>query len=418
MNPDFSGQLLDLVNPFDASTLATGDDLFGRDDELDWLSQRLSAGANLLLFGPDGMGKSSLLQQAGSQFASQQGGFFIRLDLSIHQSTADVARVIDLAAASIGSGAYSSGLGGLLGDAPAAGLSGLGIASPPFVGTGAGVNDTFLSSLQNLNTVSQSRRLSVAVAFDSAQELRRLGGGPLQTALLDSAQRCSALRFMFATSEQAVVGQSTESLRTLHAVLESRRVGPLDPYTFSQWIDRRFANAKCVTRSVGATCVDLGGPSTADIIGLAQQTFDLSARARFANEATVRSALDQSVIQQSGRFAAIWQTLSDPERKLLGVIARNNAPSFDSLDAFRNVVVQNSAEFKATLSHLTEKRLIDPLGAGRFRITSAVFKRWSMSAGLTMSRTPGTAVAPGRATRFSFGMKSAQSASVRQFPGV
>lgn len=416
MNYDPSSSITE-NSPFDLYSLAMGDSLFGRDDELAWLQRRFSSGANLLLFGAEGVGKSSLLQQAGAEFAALQRGFLIRLELSFHKTGVDAARVLDAAAESLSGGSPPANAGRVFGDVGR--QTGADVRPDPrSVPAGELSQGTaLLKSLQRLNTLATARSLSVVVAFDSFHHVGRLGGTSLESRLFESTRANTALGHVFAANSDVLTGQTPEALRNLHTLVESRRIGALEPHAFGQWIDRRFAERNIVARGVGASCIDIGGSNTAQVIELAQRTFEFSTVARFANEATVRSVLDAAARAKNAEFLSTWSALSEAEKKVLTAIARKGGPALT--ESTSKAGVKTDEPLRSAVEQLRDKRLVQQVGPGKFQVASPLFKQWTLTAGLNLLRRVDVGTSKqSTSVEFKMGVQSSLSRTLRSGPGL
>lgn len=371
-------------NPFDITALAMGDNFFGREDEMSGLLKGIQEQAQLLLFGGEGMGKSSLLENAGTILAQRNQGWMIRIDLSLHQNLGEVAGALQNATDQL---SHSSGVPqrlGVLGDrgkAPVREGAKSGVPS-----TSRSPSSDLVGALGRLNAVALRSNRSIAVAFDACHEMGRFGAEQFEAALMASVETHSAMSHILCGNEHGLRTHSSEGMRTLLGAFSGEKLAPLEPHSFAQWIDARFQSAGTVSRGVGAACVDLGGPNTAQTVELAQRSFDLSLRARFANEATVQTALNQMVSAKNEVFDGIWKGLSAPERSVMQTVAKGGGRGLLEPNAFQRCGLRSDEQARSAIHSLVEKRLLDPAGPAGMRIQSAAMKRWTLQAHLSLGR--------------------------------
>lgn len=316
----------------------------------------------MLLYGAEGIGKTSLVAHAGAQLSQTQAGQVFRLDLAMHASFGSVAQSLREAA----------GLGGSMPQAPAQ--------------SGAELGD-FVSTLDALLSRATRADGPTVIAFDNCHELQRLGGSRLVAELNQAFERRSAVAAVYLGSEYTLRSQQPDLFRALSQTCEPRKLEALEPHAFARWIDGRFAAANLVTRGVGSACVDLTGPHTDQTIELARQTFSLSCAARFGNEATVRTAFGQIVDQKHAHFAAVWGNLSSAEQRVLKVMAEAGGQNLLQPPAVQRCEMSSEMELRMAVSRLMGKRLIDPVGQSGLRLRSAAMKQWTVDARWSLSRT-------------------------------
>lgn len=374
-------------NPFDLMSLAAGPDLFGREEELGWLMKGIQQQAQLLLFGAQGMGKSSLLEKAGATLAQGRGGWMIRLDLSLHRNVEETVGVLRKATDQLQRSPEHVPQPGVLGDrgrkaagrSNAAGELSSGVCPDnPFV--------NLLRTLGDLNAFALQQKRSLVVAFDSCEEMGRLGGEHFENTVMTAVETHSAMSHILCGEEHRLHSGSSNGMRALQGAFEAQRLGPLEPHAFAHWIDERFRSANIITRGVGAACVDLAGPNIAQTVELAQRAFELSFRARFANEATVQTGLNQIVAGKQEQFAAAWKGLSAPEQSVLLTVAKEGGQGLLQAEAFSRCGLQTDEQARSAIHGLVEKRYLDLSGSMSVRMPSAAMKRWTLQAQMSFGR--------------------------------
>ena len=394
-------------NPFDIMSLASGEGLFGRGNELDWLMKGIQEQARLLLFGGEGMGKSSLLEQAGTTLAQRNEGWMIRVDLSLHQSMEEVAGVFRKATNQLQRSPDQAVQRGVLGDGGKRPSQG----QDPTAGSSSGTKGVtrpgdLLGTLGELNAFALQRRRSVVVALDSCHEMGRLGGGHLESILMEAVESHSATGYILSGDERGLKTQSAAGLQMLQNAFQTQQLGPLEPQGFAQWIDRQFQLASIVSRGVGTACVGLAGPNTGQAVELAQRAFALSFQARFANEATVQTALGQVVAGKNDRFAHLWAGLSANEQNVMRGIAKTGGQGLLGPDAFRRCGLQSDEQTRSAIDSLVDKRVLDPAGpAGEFKMQSAALKQWTLQARMSFGRDHKPDGTSGQQLSFSLNFK-------------
>lgn len=403
-------------NPFDILSLATGEGLFGRGDELDWLMNGIKQQARLLLFGEEGMGKSSLLEQAGKSLGQQSAGWMIRLDLSLHRSSADLAGALGQANNQLQRLSGNTPHQGVLGDAgkrPSREQS-----LPPKSSSTAGREgrpDDFMQKLNELNAFALSQKRPVVIVVDSCHEMGRFGGEHFESTLMAAVENHSAMAYTLCGDGH---GSNPASLgmQRLQGGFNVHHLGQLDPRAFAQHIDKQFQSAGIVTRGVGAACVDCAASNTAQTVELAQRTFNLSFQARFANEATVKAALGQAVDTKKDHFAQVWSGLSPNEHNIMRRVAKAGGEGLLGPDAHSQSGLQTDEQARAAIHSLVDKRLLDPAGPTGVKMHSAAMKQWTLQAQVSFAQENKIGGGSTQQLSFSLSFQRSNSASKAQSP--
>lgn len=398
-------------NPFDPLGYATGAELFGRDEELRWLTESMRQGANVLLFGGDGAGKSSLLQEAARALGERGEAYMIRVDLAVHRSTAGITQALDAA----GNILSQTGVSGRP-TTQQANFSQPGVA---FLGGSVATasqvfGDPLQRSMQKLNTIAQVQRVRVVIAFDSMQALDRGTQQSVAGRLVESVRQNRSLSHIFITTERAVIAPATAEMDILQQSLLSRRIAPLEPCAFGRWIDERFASAGVTGRGVGAACIDIAGPNTREVIALAKQTFAVSVGVGFANGNTVHQALSRMIVRTETQQAALWATLSTAERALVSALARAGGAAFaDPTVAVRTGFVDR-AQLSLVIQGLVDRGIITGYEKTGLAVTSVAFRQWTLQLGTNL----GIQSVGQRSARFSFDFQLTNKLTVAQSPSL
>lgn len=431
-------------NPFDLSALAVGEALFGREEELGWLMKGIQDGANSLLFGPGGIGKSALLQELGSRLTQTDGGSMIHLDLSRFPGLPDLTAAMKEAVARLrqtvpglaadlspngptherrispGPIAMPRGIHTLptvmspLGGAPLA-------AAPSSSANGTESENSpgraLLQTLAKLNEMAGGKS-PVVLALDAFHEIMRLGGEGLARGMIDAMQKHTSLRHILTGTERGLNSLPDDLLKNGQNLVRTQKLGAPEPLAFAQWIDARFASADITAQGVGAACVDLAGANTAQVIELAHRSFALSVSSGLANELTVQTALGQSVAEKNDQFSGLWRGLSKEEQNVLRAVAQAGRKGGLEAHNFLRFGLETQGQAQAAIQALVQKEVLDQSTSSGLRITSAAMQQWTLETRMTsVQRSPYRFVST-QVTRVSFNINVSKNSAKNNLPTV
>jgi len=401
-------------NPFDSTTPAFGPRFFGREDELNWILSGVERCAKLLLHGPSGIGKSSLAAEAAARLGQKAGASnALGLDLSRYTDLPGLIQGMrDGALPLMSSGAADPGE--VFGDLATRAAG----AAMPALDEGAAAMGpvAVLALLDRLNLHARTRGSPTLVVIEHYEQLPKFGAPVLEEGLRGALVGHRSLCYVITGEERAIKELAAKVPGGTSQGVETRRLGPPPPHAFARWIEEQFQKANVVAPGVGSACVDNAGPRTRDIVNLAEKTFTLSVTTRFANRATVESAMEQSISEKAPGFVEKWGRLSAPEKAVINALAAGKAKSLLGPDGYRVAGLRNDAELKQAMAGLQDKRIVESGSALDVRFSSPLFRGWAMQARMTWNRNAGEGMVGEPGPRFAFNMSLGRES--RRAPSV
>ncbi len=289
--------------------LETGEALIGREEQLAALAGVLTQRTDAVVDGPRRHGKTSVLNAALADFATQEGALGLRIDCAGVLTVADLVRRVEEAyAAAWANGSVEEGLierldatSFLLADAatPAARL------------------DALLDVIAEVAGAADGR---AAVALDEVQDA--LAVQEIADALRSARER------MGDRASWVFVGPGISSADDTLWAADARvvEIGGLDPKAFAGEVTRRFAaagrdagDAAQVIATVGA-----GHPQRSSL--LAAELWELTPEDFRATVLMARMAINNALTRCAPEFEIRWNALHGNERRVAVAIANGIAP--------------------------------------------------------------------------------------------
>ena len=350
-------------------------DLFGRDEELATLAERMLELRNSRLEGPRRFGKTSLAQAALAR-AEQKGAVAVYVNFLGALTPTDVAERIDRA--------YSRQLHGPLKrwfDGVVRTWRPSVTVAPGGVGMGAqprGDDGGLLDRLALPARMAERHAKRCAVVFDEFQELVRIGAhlpGVFRSELehhrdvagyVFSGSHPGLMRDLFADRRHAFFAQATPV-----------PLGPLPVEALADAITERFAaHAGRDPADALGPLLDLarGHPQRAML--LAHHLFACTAPRTAATEQTWMRACARTFTELTGEVTAAWTGLSDLERRVLAAVA-DEGVTLNGAQARARYGLQKSASNATAADRLwAAGQLVEAATPTGWQVTDPLLRLW------------------------------------------
>ncbi|HEU5078719.1 MAG TPA: ATP-binding protein [Opitutaceae bacterium] len=363
-------------------------DVAGREDEINWLTQQLGEAARVVLSGPAGMGKSTIVRQALIQTAERHDAVALRLDLDRY---ATFGAALDTLSQSVA--AFAANPGALNPNSKMLGESRASIIGDSFsksekapFATAREPNSTGLSfeearrlgqSLDQFTRAAGSRNLRAVFVLESSQRLRELGGASALTALDRSMADQSRLAFVFCSQQTFLEAARRDFSIGENSGGQSRALDRVNPVSLARWINEKFALAGVLADGVGEICTQLGGPRTADVIELAKATLETAATVGRATVATVQKVMNRFAQRDAANSASQWAALTRDEQRFVADVVQQSRKEPVSMATLLDRFSVGQAEQHGVEFSLLKKGVLEKLPSGQLFVRSATFAYWS-----------------------------------------
>jgi hypothetical protein len=306
------------VNPFRYSAPVGGDDLVGRDVELEQLQRTAEEGNNSRLVAPRRFGKTSLLRQLVTE-ARSDGWEAVYVDFFGVLTLADVAARIERA--------YRRDLTGAAGrwfDGVRRTLAQVEVGAGPIT---AGVSlRPDAAALQD--RLDLPRRLHerhgrrTLVVFDEFQSVLATQDEVDALIRAEIQHHGHAASYVFAGSHVGMMRELFgDRRRAFYAQARELELPRLDPEAAADFVVRRFADTSRDPGTALAPLLDLADGHPQRTVLLAHGLWELTRTGQVADEATFAEALTQVMTEQLREFEGTWTTLAVGQRRVLTRIA-------------------------------------------------------------------------------------------------
>jgi len=321
---------VDLNNPFRIGGVVTPPHFTDREAELVQVRQALTEPqAHLLVYGRRRMGKTSILRVVQEELEAA-GHPVILADLSTASALADVTtRLLQAATRALGR-RWDDAVGTLLGRMQVrvqlAPDSATGLLLPSL---DVGLREVDLATqqrsltavLEAIEALAAAKHTHIGVILDEFQELHRFGAEAAEWHLRGVIQEQHHVTYVLAGSDERLIQAMLGRGRAFYQLLDTLRVGPIEPAKLAAWIEARCAEAGVPAVDLGRRIVTLVGPRTRDIVQLARKTFEEARPTGSADSATVEEAFRQIVEAEEAPHRAVWESVSPLQENVLRALA-------------------------------------------------------------------------------------------------
>ncbi len=349
-----------LLNPFTTEQIVTGQQLIGRQKELDQVKQTLISGGKLFLIAPRRYGKTSLLLTATEQLRTQ-GNKVIYVNLQGFSSLEAVIGQVLTQTANLHSNLKQAtekirtvfrALNPQLSADP---LTGSINVSLGLKATEAKEQSPLLiEALHRLEEMAQKSREYYGVVFDEFQEVLKLGGAAIENQLRAETQLHNRVGYIFSGSATSLLIDIVSNPKRPFYKLGLPLFLPIIPRAeFTAFITASFAQIKChLNDTAYETLFERANDVPHSIQMIAQQLWEL-ARLQGWKKITateVNQVIELLLDNLEPIYAGIWTSLVHNQRKTLTVIARGRNTQLQSKDVLRQLDLSAAHVHKALLS--------------------------------------------------------------------
>ena len=193
---------------------------------------------------------------------------------------------------------------------------------PPAVDSQALADRALVAALGIPATLAIEHGVRAVVMLDEFQEVTEID--PRLPAVMRSAiQEHREVGYLFAGSRQHLMRRIfTEPGQAMFRVGRQMALPRLQKADLEAFVGERFRTTdKEISTEAVSLIVEIGAGIPQATQELAQEAWDLAGEPAGADAATVRHALDRVVGHEQGRFIAVWDELSSPQRRVLRAIA-------------------------------------------------------------------------------------------------
>lgn len=289
--------------------------LVGREGELRELVAALHAGAEAVVDGPQGYGRTSLVNAALAELAVEDDGLGLRVDCAGVLTVDDFVRRLQEAFAQARAG---DSVEGVLVER----LEALSLRSSMTAGTSTS-HERVRALLSIAGEVASLADCRAAVCFDDFQDAV---AAPAVLEAIGAARAPDGERisYVFVGPPGPERGKATEAAWPAPAATVT--VGAIDPQLFADEISRRFADTGRDAGEAAGLIAGVGAGHPQRTMLLAWQLSELTAPGERANVASARMAIELALRRCAPELQMRWNGLHSNERRVTVAIANEIAP--------------------------------------------------------------------------------------------
>lgn len=343
------------------------DDVFGRDDVVADLVERVTARRVTALLGPRRFGKTSVLRRVGAEL-ERAGTTVVHIDLYEVSSPADLAVRLDQGLAAV-TGPVLDRLHHLI----SGGEINLGVAKLMFARRAAQQPDPVAVTHHLLDgLVAAARRDPILVVVDEFGGIDRVEGaaGLLRTKL---QHHVADLGLIFAGSQLSLMrAMFTEVTRPFYGQAELVDIGPLRPNALREIIDRGFQRTDRDPGGLATPLIEFTGGHPQRAMQLADAAWRLTPRCGDPAPSDLWGrALDDVRRQTDFANETLFSRSQGNDQKLLRLVA-NGEPIFG---AAAGVIGLTPGSGQSSRDRLVDVGEIERVGSA-WRVVDPVYADW------------------------------------------
>jgi uncharacterized protein len=310
------------VNPFRYSSPVGGDDLVGRDAELEQLQRTAEEGNNSRLVAPRRFGKTSLLRQLVTE-ARSDGWEAVYVDFFGVLTLTDVAARLERA--------YRRDLSGVAGrwfDGVRRTLQQVEVGAGP-VRAGVSLRPDVAALQDRLDLprkLHERHGRRTLVVFDEFQSVLAAQNEVDALIRAEIQHHGDAASYVFAGSHVGMMRELFgDRRRAFYAQAREIELPRLDPEAATEFVVRRFADTGRDPGAALTPLLDLADGHPQRTVLLAHGVWEATPAGQVADEATFAEAVTRVMTEQLREFEGTWTALAVGQRRVLTRIAEGVA---------------------------------------------------------------------------------------------
>ena len=381
-------------NPFVYGEIVTAAAFANREAEREHLARDLASGQKVFLISPRRYGKSSLVRQVMRRLARQK---ILTIEITVASSSSYIgfleAYAQALLAADTPAGRLKRWASDLLksvkpevrfdqhssGPGYAGQVRGTGFSvSFPTVRTARETAKVANEVFQLPARIAEARGQRLAIALDEFQAITSFDGGTVENALRAAVQDQRQVGYVFSGSEPSLMERMLGPRRPFYKAGPVMRLGKIDPYDFSVFIDERFRGSGIAPEEgLGESIVDLAANVPYDVQRLAHETWDdvREAGKKSAGVDDLHATLLRLLGEQDTVIEESWQRLTLPQRAVLRAIVIEEGRELMSADVRARHRLPVASTIQAALAALMRQDIITRDG-GRYVTVDSLYREW------------------------------------------
>lgn len=369
-------------NPFVYGEVVTGDDFCDREKELKELVADLKGGERIFLISPRRYGKSSLIAMAAEKLR-EKGLLVAYIDVfkasSLHQLLELYSQAVSKAAESTSSGFARFVRDFLSGIKPKI------VVDPdgkPRIEIGFDLDKkevlAQLSDVYELpQKIAQKRKKRFVVIFDEFQEIANLGGEKIEKAMRASMQRHSSVSYLFAGSKRHMMySMVSDRNRAFYKMARVMALPKIPGRFFIAYLENKFKKTGFkLEKGVISAVLKAAEEYPYNTQFICHKLWDMRAENKKVKVADIDKAIEEILNDQNMVYIALWDTLSNHQKKLLMAMARWGGKNIQAAEFIRRGGLCAASSVQTSKARLLKKDIIDREGTAYF-ITDNFFKEW------------------------------------------
>jgi AAA+ ATPase superfamily predicted ATPase len=369
-------------NPFVYGKIVTGNDFCDREKEVRDLVRDLRGGERIFLISPRRYGKSSLIAMA-SEKLKQAGLLVAYIDIfkasSLTQLLEIYSQAISRAAESTSFGFTKFVRDFLSGIRPKVVI---GPDGKPKIEIGFELNKkdvlVQLSDVYDLpQKIAQKRKKRFVIIFDEFQEIANLGGEKTEKAMRASMQRQPLVSYLFAGSKRHMMySMVSDRNRAFYKMARIMTLDKLPRSFFLSHLENKFKKTGFrLEKGVIEKVLDAAEEYPYNAQFICHKLWDMNFEDKIIRIKDINKAIEEILDDQNMAYIALWETLSNHQKRLLASIAKRGGENIQGSEFINMGGLSAASSVQTSKSILLKRDILDKEGSC-YLITDIFFKEW------------------------------------------
>lgn len=371
-----------MENPFIYGEVVTGGDFCDREKERTELLRDLKSGERVFLISPRRYGKSSLIAEV-SEKLKKEGFLIAYLDLfkvsSLSQFLEIYSQAITKAAETTFSG-FTKFVKDFLASIRPRVI--IGPEGKPKIEIGFEISKkealAHLNDLYDLpQKIAQQRKRKFVIIFDEFQEIASLDGEKIEKAMRASFQRQPLVSYLFSGSKRHMMySMISDRNRAFYKMARIMTLNKLPKDIFAKYLENKFRKSGFgLEKDLIDKILEISEEYPYNAQFICHKLWDIKLESKSISIEDINLALEEILNDQNMAFIALWETLSNHQKKLLMAIAKFGGENIQSAEFIRKGGLSAASSVQTSKKILLKRDLIDTKN-GCYFITDIFFKEW------------------------------------------
>jgi len=225
---------------------------------------------------------------------------------------------------------------------------------------------------------SIKKKKQFVVIIDEFSDIVKYNGTEVEKAIRAVVQSHQRVGYIFSGSKRSVIRDMVKNKgRAFYRMGRIMELTPIPREMFAAFIESWFIKGGF---NLSDGVIDLilknGRDISYDIQRIAHNIWEETSDTKIVEKASVGKAIETIVSQESMRFEALWDGLSQKQRELIVALARDNPETVYSKD-FTERWRLGVSSIQATLKALKSRGIVEKEKQGNYRFDDEFFRIWA-----------------------------------------